>query len=428
MTAKDYDILIIGPTGYTGRLIVEYLCTHKVASSLRIALGGRTLAKVHELASKGENFEVVHVDVSKEDTVHAAVAKTHVVMNIAGPYWTHGSTVVRACAMHGVHYLDLTGEANWVSKIIADYDYLAHKNRTCIIPCSGFDSIPSDLAAYLSIQTLEKRLLGSGLPESLNITSTAAVRWKGFGVSGGTAATIISSVEEVPPIERRAGSGWGLSPVPGPAGFSGAPKFLYSLPYVRPTLYGGFFAMSTINEPIVRRSWGLRERHRREQAIKSGVPSPGSTFAYTEFLGTRSRFGGIVLSLIMFTFGAALTLFSPARWLAKRLLPVSGTGPPREKLESGWFEITNVAEAEGVVVKSVFKGQGDPGYYLTARMIVESALMLLDSSNLTPLGRQGGILTPTTAFGDNLAKALEATGQFETSSTILSQEESKKTR
>jgi hypothetical protein len=145
------------------------------------------------------------------------------------------------------------------------------------------------------------------------------------------------------------------------------PKFLYSLPYVRPAVYGGFFVMSGANEPIVRRSWGLRERERREEATKAGVSSPGSTFAYSEFLATPSRLGGIAMSLAIFMFGAALSLFAPARWLAKKLLPVSGGGPPREKLESGWFEVTNVAEAEGVVVKSVVKGQGDPGYYSTAR-------------------------------------------------------------
>ncbi|KAG9114243.1 hypothetical protein FRC07_007677 [Ceratobasidium sp. 392] len=145
---------------------------------------------------------------------------------------------------------------------------------------------------------------------------------------------------------------------------------------------------------------------------------------------TRSVIRGILLSLVWYTIFAALAFFPPALWLAKKILPASGGGPPKEKLEKGSFEIVNVSEARGVVVKSTVKGYGDPGYYLTAWMIFESALLLLDSKNLTPIGREGGILTPSTAFGDKLARALEDTGKFETSSEVLSvgDQESKKTR
>ncbi|KAG8697430.1 hypothetical protein FRC08_006536, partial [Ceratobasidium sp. 394] len=423
-----------------GNLVVEYIATHKVAPSLRIALGGRTLSKVEQLASKSEHLKAVHVDVSDLGSVDAAVAQTRVVINLAGPYWTYGSTVVRFCAIHGVHYVDLSGEPYWVAKIIEDYDYLAHKNGACIVPGSGFDSIPSDLAAHLSVQTLENKLLGSGIPCTLrysslipqlilvgaapfDIKSVGAHRFKGSGISGGTAATIINSFEKVPASAREKGSGWGLSPVPGPPGFSSLPKILYSLPYIRPTIYGAFFPMGTANEPIVRRSWGLRQRQR----ILSNTSIP-STFSYHEFMRTRGPVRGIVISLAWFMAAAALALFPPAMWLAKRVLPISGGGPPRDGLEKGWFEVVNVSEARGVVVKSVVKGQGDPGYYATARMLFESALLLLDSKNLTPMGQEGGILTPATAFGDRLAQALEATGQFETSSEVLADEESKKTR
>ncbi|KAG8791765.1 hypothetical protein FRC12_008186 [Ceratobasidium sp. 428] len=408
--SKEYDILIIGVTGYTGRLLVEYIGIHKVAPSLRIALGGRTLSKVQELASKSGHLTAVHVDVSNPASVDAAVSKAWVVINLAGPYWTYGSTVVRFCAFHGVHYVDLTGEPYWVAKIIEEYDYLAHKTGACIVPASGFDSIPSDLAAYLSVQTLEKKLLGSGLPTPLDIKSVGSHTVKGFGVSGGTAATMFSGLEEVPAI-------------PGPPGYSAMPKILYSLPHLRPTIYGGFFPMSPPNEAIVRRSWGLRELRRRGS-------SPPSTFSYHEFMPTRSAVGGVLLSLTWYTIFTALALLPPVRWLAKRILPASGGGPPRDKLESGSFRVVNVAEANGVVAKSVVRGRGDPGYYLTSWMIFESALLLLDSNNLTPIGREGGILTPTTAFGDRLAKALVDTGKFETSSEVLVEggEESKKTR
>ncbi|KAG9076176.1 hypothetical protein FS749_012081 [Ceratobasidium sp. UAMH 11750] len=426
MADKRYDILVIGATGYTGRIVVEYLSTRKAALSLRVALGGRTLSTVQKLAEGHDNCEAVYVDVSDEDSVLAAVEKSRVVLSLAGPWWTHGSTVVRACARSGVHYVDITGETHWVAKIIEEYDFLAHKTGACIIPGAGFDSIPSDLAVYLSTRTLEKHTSGSG---PLSIKSTGAHRWKIFGLSGGSRATILSSLEEVPPEKRRAGGGWGLSPISGPPGFSWRPKFLYILPHIRPTVHGGFFIMGPVNEPIVRRSWGLRERQRREQAIKAGVsPFPAPTFSYEEFMVAANPLRAIFRTLVLILGSIALAVFPLARWVLRKTMPARGEGPPRETWEKGWFELTNVAEAEGVVVKSVVKGDGDPAYYLTAWMVAECAILLLDESNLTSLGREGGILTATTAFGDRLAPALEATGKFETSSEVLVQEESRKTR
>ncbi|KAG9114244.1 hypothetical protein FRC07_007678 [Ceratobasidium sp. 392] len=422
MSDKEFDILIIGATGYTGRLVVEYLSNHKLSPSLRIALGGRTLSKVKELTYDHDNFHPIHVDVNDDRSVWDAVQKTRVVINLAGPYRPRGSTVVRACALHGVHYVDLAGEPHWLVEIIEQYDYLAHRKGACIVPCCGFDSIPSDLACYLGMKSLEGKIFGSGVPRPLSITSVSSFRVKG-GISGGTAASIFDLLESVPKEKRSVGRGWGL--IPGPAGFSAAPRFLYTLPQLRPTIYGGFFPMSPVNEAIVRRSWGILERRRRES---TPFPFPAPTFSYHEFLRMRGPISSIAFSLAFFLFGVSMALLPPVRWIAKRLMPKSGEGPSEEELKNGWLEVVNVTEAEGMSAKSVIKGDGDPGYGLTSVMVAECALLLLDTSKLTPLAREGGILTPTTAFGDELVKALEGTGKFHSSSELSIPEEQKKTR
>ncbi|KAG9081386.1 hypothetical protein FS749_007688 [Ceratobasidium sp. UAMH 11750] len=192
-------------------------------------------------------------------------------------------------------------------------------------------------------------------------------------------------------------------------------------------VHGDSFIMGAVNGPIVRCSWVLRERQRREQAIKAGVsPFPAPTFSYEEFMVASNRRRAVFRTLIRVVGLIFLALFPLARWVLRKTMPARGEGPPRETLEEGRFELTNVAEAEGVVLKSVVKGDGDPTYYLTAWMVAERAILLLGESNLTPLGRQGGILTWTTAFRDRLAPALEATGRFETSLEVLVQEESRK--
>ncbi|KAG8713725.1 hypothetical protein FRC09_018397 [Ceratobasidium sp. 395] len=307
------------------------------------------------------------------------------------------------------------------------YNYLAHKAGACIVPASGFDSIPSDLAAYLSTQTLEKNCSARVNPH--------------LWISSQSAHTLpkVPAYQEVPRLrcstsskkclrvhkqKEQDGDGDEARALPGPPGYSTLPKILYTLPHIRPTIYGGFFPMSPPNEAIVRRSWDLRELRRRASSS-----SPPSTFSYHEFMPTGSAVGEVLLSLTWYMIFAAFALFPLVRWLARRILPASGGGPPMDKLETGSFKVVNVAEARGVIAKSVVRGRGDPGYYLTAWMIFESALLLLDSNNLTPIGRERGILMPTTAFGDKLVNALVDTGKFETSSEVLVEggEESKKT-
>ncbi|EUC62615.1 saccharopine dehydrogenase [Rhizoctonia solani AG-3 Rhs1AP] len=411
--SSEFDILVIGATGYTGQLVIDYLAHHARAPDLRIALGGRTIQKVQQLAQKYINVASVHVDVDDEPSVVAAVAKTRVVINIAGPYYTRGSVVVKACARKGVHYVDLTGEAPWVAQIIDQYDYLAYKTGACIVPCSGYDSIPSDITAHVGLGALEKQLGGT---KPSHITSTTAHVFKG-GMSGGTAASLFSAFEDIPSEQRRRGSGWGLSPIPPPPGFSALPGILYSLPRVTPRIWGGYFIMSSVNSAIVRRSWGLKHRT---------TPAPQRpTFSYDEFITLGGPFKGVLLSLTVLFTALGFALFPPFRWLAKKVLPQSGQGPAPEKLDKGLFRVVNVVEAGDVAVKTVFEGDGDPGYRLTSIMIVESALLLLDPANLSEQGRQGGILTPSVAYGDALVKVLEATGRFKMGVEVL---EDRKTR
>lgn len=78
--------------------MAEYLAGHARAGELRVALAGRTMSKVEAITNKYPNFVSVYVDVSEEESIVAAVEKTRVVMNLAGPYWTHGSNVVRSVA------------------------------------------------------------------------------------------------------------------------------------------------------------------------------------------------------------------------------------------------------------------------------------------------------------------------------------------
>jgi short subunit dehydrogenase-like uncharacterized protein len=122
------DLLILGATGHTGRLITRYLSAHPQRSAFRFAVGARSPAKLQTLLEElnlqnDADICIVQVDVTKTSEVEKAVKSTRVVINTVGPFWKWGTPVVAACAKHGVHYVDLTGETVWIRHIIQKYDF-----------------------------------------------------------------------------------------------------------------------------------------------------------------------------------------------------------------------------------------------------------------------------------------------------------------
>ncbi|KAF8808044.1 saccharopine dehydrogenase [Phlegmacium glaucopus] len=439
------DILILGATGFTGKLITGYLSTHPQRSQFSLALGARSPQKLKALVEKlnlsQSSVKLVQVDVTNEAEVERAVRSTRVVINTVGPYWLWGTPVVRSCARNGVHYVDLTGETTWTRKIIYEFDYFATKTGAIIVPSCGFDSVPSDAAVHLANKTL-KSIGPSTNGEYLNMdTSTSAFSFRG-GISGGTIASFMTAIESVPDsVRRETRQPYATSPIVGitPPPF----RFLYnlSIPGMKP-LIGAFFIMGPGNTALVQRSCGLLELYAksandivtRKEAL---LGCYGSNFKYSEFQ-VMSSIASVIVYTAAMVFGVGMLLI---RYLVKKILPQSGEGPSEERMQNGFFKVTNITTSTSsppVQVKTVIKGKGDPGYRSTSVMIAESALCFLlplvsESSNairdkkdnlhaLPPLARKGGILTPMTAFGDVLLQRLEETGRFEFSSSIVGDE------
>ncbi|KAF5321959.1 hypothetical protein D9619_001578 [Psilocybe cf. subviscida] len=452
MTEKT-DILVIGATGYTGAYIVRYLVAHPQRSRFTLALGARSTEKLQKLADDlklSKDVKLVKLDVTKQEDIDAAVATTRVVINAVGPYWTWGTPVVRSCVQHGVHYVDITGERSWIKRIINEFDYLATKTGAIIVPSCGFDSVPSDISAYLANKTL-KALGPDASGEYLSIADcTSAVVVKG-GVSGGTIASAITAMEQVPRrFSRESMRPYSLSPFQGIRRPSFRSVYSLFVPGEKP-IRGGLWFMAASNRGIVERTFGLFQTQ--------GKPKDayGPNFCYDEFQVTRGVVSAFFLTASL-VFGFSMMLIKPIRSLVKRYLPQSGDGPTDEQMQKGFFKITNLATSTSsppVQVKTVLKGQGDPGYLLTPSahslydflcvmaeltrtlratvMITESALCLLlplaserktrtqtDYIQALPeFAHKGGILTPMTAFGDALIQRLEESGRFEFSSTVV---------
>ncbi|KAG8953752.1 hypothetical protein FRC03_011682 [Tulasnella sp. 419] len=422
------DILILGATGYTGRLVAEYIANHPQRSSFTFAIGGRSKERMEALASKlslGNDFQLVQVDAMNREDIKRVVKDYRIVISTVGPFWRYGKYIVEACTENGVHYVDTTGEPWFIRQCIEEYDFGALKTKAIIIHAAGFDSVPSDLSSYLSARTIKRITGGMGTATS----STSAFAFSGsLSPSGGTLMTIIDAVAGNVPagLIKRSFRSYALSPITGIR----PPKrtFIQRLPHT--SIIGGRFVMSNANTRLVQRTWGLYQmRAQVTNAPQDIANAYGDKFTYTEFQATRTTIGAVIhnLKLIIAVLGLWIT---PIRFIALKFLPKAGTGPKEGDLKKGGFTLTNVTSsvlpsgAPGKIAKTVMKGEGEPGYFLTAIMTAEIALALLPANidKITEMGKEGGVLTPMAAIGDVLVERLEATGKFSFQSDELEAE------
>ncbi|CCM04780.1 uncharacterized protein FIBRA_06971 [Fibroporia radiculosa] len=402
------DILVLGATGYTGRLIARYLAHHPQRSTFSLALGARSEAKLEALKrdlTLDDSVALIQVDVSNRLEVEQAIRNAKVVVSAVGPYWTWGVNVVR-------------------------YDYLAAKTGAILVPSCGFDSVPADLLVMLNNRTL-KAAAGAqvALARSLSVYRIAGA------VSGGTFSTALTLLSEVSAHElREAWDDYGLS-----TGICGAPSpsppLCYTIPFAQPGAYALAWPMMHTNRAIVQRTWGLRAlaaqgaRGSAETADEAAQGAYGPRFTYEECLELPWPRGWLpvaVLNVAYYFTMAVLAAFPPARWLLRQLAPAPGQGPAEASLERGFMEVTNYASADTtagarpVHVRTTLRGRGDPGYALASVMVAEAALgLLLERDALPAIARGGGLFTPATALGEVLVRRMERSGRFEFVSEVV---------
>jgi short subunit dehydrogenase-like uncharacterized protein len=160
MIDRDYDVVIYGATGFVGRRAAEYLAGHAQRDKLRWAIAGRDRQKLEaiktRLADAGA-VDMLTADSADQSAVDAIVARTRVLLNVAGPFAPYASAIVDACVRLRTHYVDITGETVWVKALVDRYHDKAAAEGTRVIPFCGFDSVPSDLGSYLLVRHLQRR-------------------------------------------------------------------------------------------------------------------------------------------------------------------------------------------------------------------------------------------------------------------------------
>lgn len=378
----EFDIIVYGASGFTGRLVAEYLAARfGTGGAVRWAMAGRgeeKLAAVRAEIGAPLDTPLVVADADDPESLRTMVRRAKAVLTTVGPYQLYGSDLVAACVEEGTDYLDLCGEPAWMRRMIDAHEARAKETGARIVFSCGFDSIPFELGVWF-LQETARKALGAPVPRV-----KGRVRAMKGGFSGGTAASLkatMAAAAKDPGVIALLKNPFALTP-----GFQGPQQPSGNRPMLEEDLgvWAAPFVMAAINTRNVHRSNALM-----------GHPY-GADFVYDEMVLTGPGEQGQKIAEHIAASGGGL---------GGEGGPKPGEGPSKEERETGFYDVLFVGLApDGRQVRVSVKGDKDPGYGSTSKMIAESAVCLISEAADAP----GGIWTPGAAMGRKLIDRLEA--------------------
>lgn len=412
-SSRQYDIVLLGATGYTGQLVAEYL-HQKLPTNYKWAISGRNDSKLKNVNSTLKSLnsnhttpDIVPVNLSLPELTTLA-KKTRLIINTIGPFFLYSTPVVQACAESGTHYLDVTGETPWIREIITKYQSTAKQNGAILVPACGLESAVSDILAYVATK-LVRDVWDCGVMDMVG----SVHELKFAGPSGGTLATGIGLLDHysLKDVNRALNNPFCLSPLE--ARDHRHTKYPESISYERTTWekltgvwqypYLGTLTTSITAKPnvaVVQRSAGIN-------------PNLYSyNFTYEEYMRVSSALVGYIIHFVLLFISTAM-LLPPIRFVAKKFVTAPGSGPARDAGKGGYMEMRGVAVAEQLnkqqrkALASV-RFDGGSAYEWTSILIGEAAVALLEGvDDLQKSYGKGGFLTPS-CLGDRYVKRLQA--------------------
>ncbi|MFN0046391.1 MAG: saccharopine dehydrogenase family protein [Sphingorhabdus sp.] len=372
--AREFDIIVYGATGYTGRLVAEYL---KDKSGVKWAMAGRSadkLAEVRDLIGAPADTPFVVADASDPASLDAMAKRASVILTTVGPYQLYGNELVAACVANGTDYTDLCGEPAWMRQKIDEHDAAAKASGARICFSAGFDSIPFDLGVLmLQKHCIEK--FGAPAPRVKGRVRAMAGKF-----SGGTAASLKATMAAA--AKDPAVIGYLTNPFSLANGFEGPLQPAGNKPEYDESL--GSWATNFVMAPI-----NTKNVHRTNALLGHMY---GTDFVYDEMMLTGPGDAGQ----------------QAAEYVAKTPMigtpddPKPGEGPTKEERDNGFYDVLFIAEyPDGRTARLSVKGDRDPGYGSTSKMISETAI------GLSEIDGAGGVTTPGAALGEALVSRLQ---------------------
>ena len=381
MSEREFDVIVYGATGYTGRLVAEYLQKQYGDSDLKWAMAGRSADKLESVgAEMGISSDIPKVVANSDDaaSLKAMAASTKVLLTTVGPYQLYGTDVVAACVEAGTDYVDLCGEPAWMHDTVRDFQGQAEASGARIVHSCGFDSIPFDLGVFYT-QAKAREAFGETCSRI-----RGRVRKMQGKFSGGTAASFMQTMARVgkqPEVLE-----WLKDPFTLTPGFQGPKQPSGAKPIEEEDLgsWSAPFIMASINTKNIHRS----------NVLLGGAY--GENFIYDEMMMTGPGEQGAQMAQGVMKMNNSMSQNAPK----------PGEGPTKEERENGFYDVMFVGDTIGGkrIICSV-AGDKDPGYGSTSKMIAESAVCLARDIERSCVG--GGVYTPAPAMGMALVKRLE---------------------
>ena len=378
MSDREFDVVIFGASGYTGKLVAEYMHDqYGNDQCIKYAIAGRNTEKLLEVKKDlrlNEDISILEVDSSNLDSLDKMTRSARCILTTVGPYQLYGSKLVESCARNGTDYVDLTGEPGWMYEMINAHKETAQKSGARIVFSCGFDSIPFDLGVYF-VQNAAKEKFGKPAPHV-----RGRVKAMNGEFSGGTIASLgatMSTLKEKPELIKVLANPFSLT-----EGFEGPSQLDDSKPLLdeKMNMWLAPFVMAPINTKNIHRSNALLDH------------AYGEDFCYDEMMIAGEGDEGEQMAKAM----------SSGNPMGGDNLPQPGEGPSKESREKGNYDILFFADLEEKSIEARVTGDMDPGYGSTSKMIAESALCLVqDCPDLA-----GGIYTPAPSMGEKLIDRL----------------------
>ena len=378
--SSKFDIVVYGATGFTGQLVAEYLAAQYGSDKqLKWAMAGRSLDKlrsVRDAIGARADMPLIVADASDSASLKAMVADTKSVITTVGPYQLYGNELIAACVASGTDYFDLCGEPIWMRQMIDKHELAAKASGARIVFSCGFDSVPFELGAFY-VQEEARRVFGAPATRV-----KGRVRDMRGTLSGGTAASGRATFEAVAKdlsLVAILNDPFALTP-----SFSGTKQPKGNKPVYEEDMqsWTAPFTMALIN---------TRNVHRSNMLM--GFPY-GKEFIYDEMVLTGPGEKGEANAKKVMAANTEKTGPNARK---------PGEGPSKEERENGLYDLLYVAVApDGRQIRASVKGDRDPGYGSTSKMISECAICLLRDTPDVP----AGFWTPGAAMQHKLIKRL----------------------
>mgnify|MGYP000034031468 FL=1 len=396
---SQYQLVVYGATSFVGQLLTRYLVqNYGVNQQLKWAIAGRSASKLNELkqnlGSGASQLTTIIADAQDESALKAMCQQTKVVVSTVGPYALYGSSLVKVCATLGTDYCDLTGEPQWIARMIEQYESTAQASGARIVHCCGFDSIPSDLGTFYLQQQAQQRLGQTCSQVKLRVK---AIRG---GFSGGTVASMMELFSELsknPSLRKVMANPYALCP-PSNQQKPKQPNLQFAQYDKDADAWSAPFVMAGINTKVVHRSNALSNY------------AYGTQFIYDETMLTGKGLiaGAVAVGASVGLAGfVAAAVIPPTRRILQKIVPQAGEGPTPKQQEQGFYDIRLIGLTNnGQRLTAKVTGDRDPGYGSTAKMLGEAAVCL--ATDISKTDKKGGFWTPSTALGQRLIDRLQA--------------------